>query len=69
MENRGGPSDFQPIPCGGSSSDNEQETRELTSEQLDVQDKCFYLSMKQKVNEHFPRTTRWVWTAPRATSC
>ncbi|XP_036183066.1 transcriptional activator protein Pur-beta [Myotis myotis] len=46
----GGPGSFQPAPRGGG---GEQETQELASKRLDIQNKRFYLDVKQNAKGRF----------------
>ncbi|XP_040821003.1 transcriptional activator protein Pur-beta [Ochotona curzoniae] len=49
----GGPGGFQPAPRGGGGGGGEQETQELASKRLDIQNKRFYLDVKQNAKGRF----------------
>uniref|UniRef100_A0ABK0KXR6 Purine rich element binding protein B n=1 Tax=Rattus norvegicus TaxID=10116 RepID=A0ABK0KXR6_RAT len=49
----GGPGSFQPAPRGGGGPGGEQETQELASKRLDIQNKRFYLDVKQNAKGRF----------------
>ncbi|KAK2507809.1 hypothetical protein MC885_013761, partial [Smutsia gigantea] len=50
----GGPGGFQPASCGAG---GEQETQELASKRLDIQNKHFYLDVKQNAKGRFLKIT------------